>query len=163
MTQSASLEPRLHIDDLPIPMDVRPNRYWTEAMLEMAAHIGPYATLLIVDRCGGNKPYIPLDASISWLTALIGVEKAEIMSRIYGREEVMIPVAGAALRHARRAGILAAVRAKKMSLTEASRIRGMGSRTYVSHLVNHSDEGETAIPMVPQKPADARQLVMFDE
>jgi hypothetical protein len=161
MSHAATTRAELH--DLPIPTDVRAGKGWTSVMLEMAAHIGEYATLQIVDVFGGTDPYIPLDPSLSPFTDLIGKDKAEIMSSIYGRTVLQVPVAGEALRNARRAGVLAAIRAKQMTLTEAARIRGVGSRSYISHLVNHTRDGEGAIPVVQAKTADPRQMVMFGD
>ncbi len=160
-----ALVPRLNLDDLPIPDDAQPCSYWTESMLEMAAHIGVHATLLMVDQFGGTDPYVPMDWTRSSFTELIGETAAREMSRVYGRENLQVPVGTNALRRARRAGILAAVRSGQMTLTQAATIRGMGSRSYISYLVNHSDDGADAVPMIPAKKQDfdPRQLVMFGD
>lgn len=134
-------------DQLPIPHDVRPGPGWTQQMLEMADHIGPYRTLLIVERFGGQRIYIPADAEKGkcygprgTLRDLIGIAAARKLSQIYRREYLVIPTAGAALRRARRAPLLATVRESEMTITEAS-LRTRSARTYVSHLINNTREG----------------------
>jgi hypothetical protein len=126
-------------DQLPIPQDVRPDRFWTEQMLEMAEHIGAYCTLLIVDRYGGEQLYIPVDPSKSKLRDLIGAEAAATMSHVYGREVLQIPTAKHALARARRQAIIASVKAGDMSGGDAARILRT-SRSYLAFLVNQSDE-----------------------
>lgn len=154
--------PETRIEDLPIPTDVRPNSRWTGAMLEMAAHIGPYFTARLVDRFGGLELYVPLKSEGWHVTDLIGREAASKLCEIYGRERLPIPVAAAAIRHAKRRSVIAAVRAKKMSLTEAAHILRT-SRTYLSALVNGSDEGEAALPIILPRKRHASQLEMFEE
>jgi hypothetical protein len=119
-------------------------------MLEMADHIGPYATLLLVDRFGGMRLYVPADHSKGKVyegrgsvLELIGEEAARQLSAVYRREYVMIPTARFALARARRAPTLAAVRAGRLSGADAARFLRV-SRTYLSHLVNHTDEGSGA-------------------
>jgi hypothetical protein len=156
--------PRRSLHDLPIPLDVQPSKYWTDVMIELSDHIGPYATMLLVDALGGTDPCIPRSPENSRYAPIIGEEKAAILHQVYGRERLQLPVASDALRHARRAGVIAAIRAKTMSLTEAAKIRDMGSRTYISHLVNNTDEGREARPLaVSQGRPGSRQLTLFEE
>lgn len=149
------------IDDLPIPENSPVTRKWTEQMREMAAHIGAYRTLLIVDALGGQEIEVPVNADRNRLSQVIGDEGAAIMSRIYGRNVLRVPVGRAALDEARRAGVIAAIREKKMTIADAVPILKT-SRSYLSHLVNGTSEGEEAAPYVPKRSrVDPRQLDMF--
>lgn len=152
--------PRL--DELPIPRDVRPGPGWTEQMLEMADHIGPYATLVIVDRFGGTPVYISQDASRCPFGGVIDADTANTIARIYGRNRLDLPVGREALSRARRASLIAAVRVQKFTVIEAALIAGT-SRTYMSHLVNLTDEGQNAAPLRISKRHDPRQLGLFGE
>lgn len=125
-------------EDLPIPRDVRPGPGWTGQMLEMADHIGAYATMQIVERYGGQVLYISLDPERNVVRDLIGSAATEVLSRVYGRERISIPSARAAVRRAKWQPILAAVRAKELSLNEATKRLG-AHRTYLCHLINKMD------------------------
>ncbi len=150
------------LSDLPIPLDVKPTARWTSQMLEMAAHIGPYATLLFVEAFGGQYIYIPEDASRNRAAPVIGEEAARILSRIYSCNRLQVPTAKNALAEARRGGVIAAIRSGAMTIQAAVPILGT-SRTYLSHLVNHTDEGTDRPPMaLPNRPADPRQIELFD-
>jgi hypothetical protein len=153
-------------EELPIPSGVQPGPGWTAQMLEMAAHIGPFLTLKIVERYGGQHLYIAMDPDRNVLRGLIGGEAAATMSRIYGREELQIPVARHALSRARRHPILAAARAGEISASEAGR-RLRTSRTYIAYLLNDTDEGTDAAPGAPideaAAAAHAAQLALFGE
>jgi hypothetical protein len=160
----ASAPVRRSLHDLPIPLDVQPGKYWTEVMLELSAHIGPYATLVLVDALGGTDPYIPVCTVDSKYAPIIGEEKAAILHKVYGLERLQLPVAGDALRHARRAGVLAAIRAGDLTLTEAAKIRDMGSRAYISYLLNHTGEGTEAKALAVQPGRlGSRQLALFND
>lgn len=147
--------------DIPIPKDAQVTRKWTEQMREMAAHIGAYRTLLIVDAVGGQTIDIPSKAERNRLAEVIGDDGAAIMSRIYGGNVLRVPVGRAALDEARRAGVIAAIRAKTMTIAAAVPILKT-SRSYLSHLVNGTSEGEVAAPIdVRRLRHDPRQLDMF--
>lgn len=151
------------IDDLAIPTDVRVTKKWTEQMREMAAHIGAYRTLLVIDALGGQSIDIPSDPANNRMAAVIGDEGAIIMSRIYGGNRLWVPVGRPALNEARRAGIIAAIRAGKMTIAEAAPILKT-SRSYLGYLVNNTDEGEEVEPYVPRRSRhDPRQIEMFPE
>lgn len=155
------LERPCTIDELPIPTDARVTRKWTEQMREMAAHIGAYRTLLVVDVLGGQQIDIPSDPASNRMASFLGEEGAAIMSRIYGGNKLWVPVGRAALDEARRAGIIAACREKRMTIAEAAPILRT-SRSYLGYLVNKTDEGEEVEPYVPRRgQPDPRQLDMF--
>lgn len=156
------LDPPVTIHELPIPEDVQPTRLWTGQMLEMAVHIGPYATLLLVDRLGGQFILIPKDPARNRMVGVIGPEKNEIVSRIYGGEYLSIPMGTAALNEARRAPVIAAIRAGKLTIQAAVPILRL-KRATISHLVNHSDEGTGTVQdiVLPSPRRDARQLDLF--
>lgn len=150
--------PRL--DELPIPKDVQPGKGWTEQMLEMADHIGAYRTLLIISALGGREIYVPRSIESSPFADIVDGEAIVRLARIYGGGRVQLPVGRTALSVARRAGIIAAVRAGEMTGSQAQKILRT-SRTYVSHLVNHADEAQNATPTRNLFPRDTRQLDMF--
>lgn len=161
MTSLADL-PTTRIEELPIPTDITVGKKWTPAMQEMALHIGAYATMQIVDKFGGLELYVPRSADGWHVAELIGTEAARRMCATYGRERLPIPVARAAVNAAKRQGIIAAVRAKRLSLTAGAHILRT-SRTYLSLLVNGSDEGADALPMLPAPRVHFGQFEMFDD
>lgn len=149
------------INDLPIPLDPPVTVKWTEQMREMAAHIGAYRTLLIIDALGGQEIHVPSKPDRNRLATVIGDEGAIIMSRIYGGNLLRIPVGRAALDEARRASVIAAIREKRMTVAEGVPILKT-SRSYLSHLVNGTTEGKSAEPIDLRKLRhDPRQLDMF--
>lgn len=158
------LDPPTTIDNLPIPSDVQPTRFWTDQMLELAVHIGPYAALLLIDRLGGQTIRVPMDPERNRMTFIIGEAKARIMSQVYGGSRWTVPTGRAALTEARRAPILAAIRDKRLTINEAVPILRT-SRTRISHLLNHSDEGADTAAWQPQQSSrrDPRQIDMFDD
>ncbi|MCC7097247.1 MAG: hypothetical protein IT472_08720 [Thermomonas sp.] len=158
------LDPLARIEELPIPQDAGPTKKWTEQMLELAAHIGPYATLLLVDRVGGQKITVPMDPARNRLRQVVGDEAAAVLSRVYGANELLIPVARAALNEARRGAVIAAIREKRLTIAEAAPILRTSTR-YVSFLVNHTEEGKRDRAWEPTRirarAPDPRQLDMF--
>ena len=149
-------------EELPIPEDARPHASWPPLMLEMAAHIGAYATLCLVDAFAGQYIYVPLDAARSPFREIVGAEKAEILSHVYGRERLPIPAGRNPLMRARRAGVIALVRSNKMTVSEAAARLRMPVR-HLSTLINKTDEGTDAEPLLLlDRPRDARQIEMFE-
>ena len=152
--------PRL--SDLPIPDDVKPGRGWTPFMLEMAAHISPKHVLTLVDHFGGLDVYVPLAPEKSPFLDVLPREAVATLARVYGREKLQISTAREALARARRAPVIAAVRAGKLNKNDAARLIG-SSRRYVAHLANQTNEADDAPVFVPSRPVDTRQLEMFPE
>jgi hypothetical protein len=145
----------------PIPADIVPGKGWSPAMLEMATHIGARATLAISERFGGEEIRVPIDPKRNPFRALIGAERAERLSAVYGGERIAIPMATVALAVARRGPLVAAVRAGRLSVTDLARALGM-RRDSASKLVNATSEGIGATPAAIGEPAvDPRQLDMF--
>ncbi|ARR52019.1 hypothetical protein HY78_00370 [Rhizorhabdus wittichii DC-6] len=154
-----------HLDDhadLPIPEDVVPGPGWTEQMVEWANLIGPYKAMLIVETFGGQQVYVPADPALSRFKDLIGDDAAAKMSYMYKCCRLQIPLARFALRRARRAAIIAAARRRALPIAKAARMLRT-SRSYLSELVNNSDEGTDAVPFTPTRSVDSRQLDMFPE
>lgn len=147
--------------DIPIPLDVRPTKGWTEQMVEMADHIGAYATMQIVAHFGGQTVYIPVNPSGNPFRDLIGPAKAEIISRVYGPYKFQVPTARHAVNLARRGGVLRLVRQREMTARDAAIILGT-SRSYLSHLLK-SDEDAAPPALLPRKaaPVDPRQIDIF--
>ena len=155
--------PNWTLNDLPIPEDVRPGPGWTGQMLEMADHIGPYATLLLVERFAGQNIYVPKDPARGRLTEVIGRDKAAVISRVYACNRLEIPRARKALGRAGRGPIGAIARKGDMTVAEAA-VRAGTTRTFMSYLVNRTDEGEDGLQWTPpRRPADPRQIEMFVE
>jgi hypothetical protein len=138
--------PELRIENLPIPLDIEPDDSWPNSLTEMAKHIGPYATLLLADRFGGLDLYNPNDPEASPAWQVIGLEKARILCAVYERESLPVPVAGEALRRARRRDILRGVLDRRIGLTEAAYILRT-SRRYVLKLAE--DFGLRAVAALP--------------
>jgi hypothetical protein len=150
-------------DDIPIPEDSRAHASWPPTMLEMAAHIGAYDTLRIVDAFAGQDVYIPVDPRRSPFTDIVGADKAAVLSHVYGRERLPIPSGRQPLLRARRQGIIAAIRANRMSVVEGAAILRM-ARRHLSRLVNQTEEGLDSEPVfVLPSVKDPRQLDMFGE
>jgi hypothetical protein len=161
-TSSMAARPLPEPVELTIPRDVAPGPGWSAQMREMAEHIGAYETLLICDRYGGQEIYIPADASRNPFLPLIGAAKARTLSWVYRRDTLAIPTAGYALRYARRAGLMAALRAGRVTVADAARILSL-RRDYVSKLLNQTGEGSDAPPAPIGLPrADPRQITIFD-
>jgi len=150
------------IDQVPIPEDARPDRSWTEQMLEMAAHIAPYHVLRIVERFGGQQVYISADPARNVFRDLIGASAAATLSHVYRRERLEIPTAKGALFRARRRRLIAQVRANEVTVSEAARMLGT-SRTYLSHLVNQTTEGSDDEELVCPRQRDPGQMDLFGE
>ncbi len=128
------------IEDLPLPDDVRVGPGWTDQMREMADHIGARPTLLIIAARGGEQVYVSQDPGRSPFRDIITGQAAATIAHVYGGNRLLVPIGRAALARARRAGVLAAVRAGGLTGADAARILGT-SRTYLAHLVNQTDEG----------------------
>jgi hypothetical protein len=145
VTRRARLLPRLA--DIPIPEcpQIKPS-LWGEQMIEMADHIGPYHTLIIHDRFGGQKFRVPMEEAKSPVRSLLGHNLSPIFTWVYGGQVLVIARARKALEHARRAGIIAAVRAGHITGLDAAVVIGT-DRKFVSYLVNHTDEGHGVKPV----------------
>lgn len=131
-------------------------------MLDIASHIGAYDTLILCEQFGGRDIYVPVDASKNPLREAVGPAKARKLSWVYRRETLAIPTARHALAVARRAPVLASVRAGDLSVAQAARLLHL-RRDYVSKLVARTDEGREAPPLPAlSRKRDPRQLDMFD-
>jgi hypothetical protein len=156
--------------ELEIPKDVKPGAGWTPRMLEMAAHIGPYLTLVLIDRFGGQRVYFPADPArgkfypdIGTIQDVVGAQAAAILSYVYQREYVPIATARLALRRARRQALIASARAGDITVSEAARKIGT-SRPYMSYLVNQTDEGAEGGEILPlQRKRSPGQMDMFGD
>jgi len=158
---SVSYFPGMRLEDLPIPHDVAMTGRWPAQLVEMADHIGAYHAMRIVERFGGQQIYVSADPERNCLREVLDARLTRIMSHVYGRQEIEVPVARAALMEARRAPVIASVRNGDMTVAEAARILGT-ARTYVSQLVNRSREAAVAEPLRRPSLRDPRQIEMFD-
>ena len=158
------LHPAATIDDLPIPTTIQPTRRWSGQMLELAAHVGPYAALLICDRLGGQTIRVPIDPAHNRMAEFLTADQTDIISRVYGGNQLAVPLAREPLREARRGPLIAAIRSGELTIQDAVPILRT-TRARLSHLVNHSDEGANdrgEVPLPPRAPRDDRQIDMFD-
>ncbi len=153
--------PDMKLADLPIPETVTVTDKWPEQMQEMAAHIGPYHTLRIIERFGGQQVYIASDPEKNLFRVILDASLTRTMSQIYGRSEMELPTGKGALNEAKRAPVLASVRNGDMTVREAARILA-SARSYISRLVNQSEEGQSAQPLRRPGKHDPRQIDMFE-
>ncbi|WDF73506.1 hypothetical protein [Novosphingobium sp. KACC 22771] len=149
-------------DDIPIPTDVQAHENWAPIMLDMAAHIGPYSTLLLVDAFAGQNVYVSRNPDKNPFIEIVGADKAAIITQVYCRERLQIPSGRRELLRARRQGIVAAVRERLMTASEGAAILRM-PRRHFTRLLNKTDEGLECQPLVLKPRKDPRQLDMFSE
>lgn len=155
--------PMLDRPVLPIPEDVRVGPHWSSQMVELADHIGPYQTLLLIEAFGGQRARVPIDPERNPFRAVLSEEAARTISHVYAAELFWVPTGRAALAAARRAPVIASVRAGTMTGEEATRLLGT-SRRYLGQLVNQTDEGVGAKPLPGRRrQSDPRQIDMFPE
>lgn len=148
---------------LPIPDSVRPDRTWSPLMRELAALIGPRATLAVIEAWGGQLIYVPKDPANSPFAETLTADQAAAIADAYATTYLKVPVGKAPLARARRAGVIAAVRLGRLANADAAKLLGT-SRAYVSQLVNSSDEGKDVAPIaLPRRPRDPRQIDMFPD
>ena len=157
---TAEYRPDMTLADLPIPEDAQVTDKWPAQMVEMADHIGPLATLRLIDQLGGQQVRVPLDPERSPFRDVLSPSLVRTMAQIYGGNELELPVARPALTEARRASVLASVIKKDITVREAARILGT-ARTYVSYLINRSTEGRGAEPLRRPRHGDDRQIELF--
>lgn len=142
-------EARRHLpclDDIPIPLNCRIDRRWPELMEEMADHIGAYATVRIAEVFGGRFLYVPITVECSPFTAIVGLEVAAIMAKIFGGERIPVAPMRKAIRHIRICQLVRLVRAKRLTTTDAARIANIAIR-HMSTMVN-SDEYVDDYPLI---------------
>lgn len=142
---------RLTFEDLPIPPDARVHECWPPLLSEMADHIGAYDTLRVVEAFPGREVYIPINPENSPFRGLLGDETVKVMSHVYGRERLPIPVGSDTLLHAKRQGVIAAIRAGRLSVVRGAAILRM-ARRHLSRLVNQTDEGFGYAPIELPEP-----------
>lgn len=123
------------IEAADIPDDVQPCSAWTESMLEMAEWIGAAATLRLIAAFGGIDIYVPIDMQPDHPFAqAIGIDAARRLVAVYGGERLELSAGNPALAAARRDGVLAQVKAGRLSKRQAARQLGTSTR-YVRQLM----------------------------
>lgn len=133
--------------DLSIPQSVQADpATWGEQMLEMADHIGPYHTLVIHERFGGQFVKVSTDPDLNPFRSVLGGDLARHFTSIYAGTRLQLAAARTQIMKAKRAGVIAAVRAGTLSGADAAVVIGT-SRTYLAHLVNETDEGVGVAPI----------------
>ena len=157
---TAIYQPGMTLDDIPIPENASVTGLWPEQMIEMADHIGAYHTLRVIAEFGGQQVDIAKSPERNVLRAVLDARLTRIMSAVYGGNELELPVGRPALNEARRASLIASVRNADMTVREAARIAGT-ARTYMSRLVNHTQEGIGSPPLRRISRHDPRQIDLF--
>lgn len=115
-------------------------RHWVQL-------IGVNATLAIVEKHGGTLLNIPIKAEENAdLVALIGVDKAAILGREYGRERPLVPKALDAIRELRDRQIRA--QRDQKSMRQLAREWGLGERRI--RQITSSDPTPVSPPPSPQ-------------
>lgn len=160
----------LGYEELPIPEDACADDSWPESMLEMAAHIGAYRTLQLVDVFGGMRIYIPLDPEKGKsygrrgsIVDAVGIGAAAKLSAIYGSEYYFVPRGRGPVERAKRAPILVAVREGRLSGNEAAAMLRM-QRSHFSKLVNGTDARRmTDAELHRSRRHDPRQIELFGD
>jgi hypothetical protein len=149
--------------DLPIPTDVAVGPTWPPSMVEMADYIGAFDALRVSEALGGQEVYIPKDPRRSPFADVLDGEQIATLAHVYGGSRYSVPTGTRELLAARRAGVVAAVRSKRLSVQDAATICRT-SRTYMSFLVNHTQQGKgaTVPPLLRRGQADPRQIDLFD-
>ena len=147
------------IGALPIPPDSPVTSKWPAQMVEMADHIGAYATLKIIDWLGGREIYVPRDPELSPFRKMVGRETVEILSEVYGMNRLELPVARPALNEARYRPVIEKIREGDMTVAEGARLLGCTVR-FVSKLVNAGEDGKPV--RRSRRHSDERQIDMFD-
>lgn len=159
MARLHTLEPA----SLPIPDDVQPGEGWSKVMVEMAAHIGPRDVLRLCESYGGQQVYFPSDPAKAPFADVIGPDKASTLGQVFRMERLTIPTGRYAINRAKRAAIIAAVRARRVTVAEAAAMLHL-RRDTVSQLLKRPSEGVAASPFVPQpRPKDPRQIELFPD
>lgn len=92
-------------------------------MIEMADHIGPQATLLLLERFGGEEIRISrTDRQRARFAEAIGDEAARVFQEAFAPSKLDLPVAFDAIRRAKGKPLIDQVRARQLSVAEAARI-----------------------------------------
>lgn len=152
------------VEPLPIPRDVKPSAAWPDSMIEMADHIGAYAAMLIVEKFGGLRIKFASDPELSAAKPVIASTANRQLSEIYGNQTIEVPLAPRALREARMGGVLADLRAHRLTYTDAViRLRLGGIRVSVKQLAQLAARPPAPPKARAVKPARPAQLAMFEE
>ncbi len=153
---------RIRITDIPIPDDVRPDRSWSQLLLEIAGIVGPRDALRLAEAIGGAEIYFPLGGPPAELVEILGAEKAAAMNIRFQRETIELPTAKMELARARRGSVIAAVREDKMTPRQGAAILNVQT-SYMRQLVKRPEEGHDAVPLVIKRKVDPRQIDMFPD
>ena len=142
-------------------------------MSDLAAQIGAYHALILIEQVGGMHLHVPHPMPDDWFViGLIGRAKAAIVSLYYARRNlqgsenigslIFFPGAKYELRCARIDPIIQALRTKTMSFNEAVYITGYTLRQ-LYHIANATERGTSATAYLRKEPqADPRQSTIFD-
>jgi len=149
------------LDAMPIPFDAVAYAKWPPIMQELAAHIGAYDTLQIVEAFPGQDIYISAKSAMNPFISVLGTEKAAIITYAFCGERISIPPGKRWVDYAKRQAIIASVRQKRLTVVEAAAMLGK-QRSYMYRLLNKTAEGLNHQPLADLKPrSDPRQIEMF--
>lgn len=159
MARLHALEPAA----LPIPDDVQPGPGWSKVMVEMSGLIGARDVLRLCEQYGGQQVYFPVDPGKAPFADVIGQDKAEALGHLFRMTRLTIPTARYAIARAKRAGVIAAVRVRRLTVAEAAAMLHI-RRDTVSQLVKCPTEGIGSAKFnPPPRPKDHRQIEMFPD
>lgn len=134
----------LRIDDLPIPEDATIGVGWSPFMVELADHIGAYATLKLLDALGGESIRVSgTEAQRELFAAAIGAEKAAAFQSAFKGCKLDLPVARDAIVRAKSKPVLQAVAQEKLNTVDAARILRV-ARTRIWTLLNEPSRATAA-------------------
>lgn len=146
-------------DALPIPPDVTVGTGWSPLMAEIADHIGPYATLKLLERFGGENFRISRASRRDRFAEVIGEDAARAFQEAFHGEKLDLPTGRDAIWRAKAKPIIEQVTDGHLTIADAARILRVG-RTRIHALLS---EGERAgVPRRRKRHLpDPRQIDMF--
>lgn len=153
------MTPLPRLDDLPIPSDATVGTGWSPMMVEIADHIGPYATLKLLERCGGDHFRVSARRVHPRFADAIGEEAAELFCKAFDGSKIDLPTGHAAIWRAKALPILERVRCNALTIADAARILRV-ARTRI-HAVLVEQEKAGAPKRRKGKLVDPRQIDMF--
>lgn len=147
-------------DELPIPSEVSVGTGWSPLMVEIADHIGPYATLKLLERYGGEHFRISRASRRNPFVEAIGEEAARVFCEAFHGEKIDLPTGHDAIWRARAKPIINRVRHGALTIADAARILRV-RRTRIHAVLAEGDAaGEPPRRRKGREP-DPRQIDMF--
>ena len=125
----------VRVDDLPIPHDASVGIGWSPLMVEIADHIGVYATLKLLERFGGENFRISRASRRDRFAEVIGEAAARAFQEAFHGEKLDLPIGRDAIWRAKAKPIVDRVREGSINIADAARILRVG-RTRIHALLD---------------------------